>query len=274
MWNFMNKFIKNFLLRLNPKLGHNLPARYFHWQPLTHTIKYNFGDDLVKIIAQKLAKSESPELFCKDNYLGRKVLCGGSTLHFADNNDMVWGTGVRDVSQKHYFKSLDVRSVRGPLTHDFLKKKGITCPEIYGDPALLIPTLFPEVTTSDRHEIGYVPHYLELSGIKNDKSLKDFKIITPDQPGLMAVKEIVQCRAIISSSLHGLVVADAFNIPCVFINKGSQPLYKYQDYFLSVQKEFRFAKNSKEAQDFLGSYEKAVLPNIGKLIESFPILDR
>jgi pyruvyltransferase len=269
----MKRFIKNIVSFVNPEFSDRYwKPRYYYWQPKKRKIQYNFGDDLVKIITLKLSKNNSEEIFCKEDYPGTKILCGGSTLHFARDNDMVWGAGVRDFDQNHNFKNLDIASVRGPLTAEFLLLKKIKCPDIFGDPAILLPRLFPELTINPEYDFGYVPHYTEIC---LHKDLAGMKIITPDQPGLSAVKDILKCKAIISSSLHGLIVADAFNIPCVFINENNcQPLYKYKDYFLSIQRDFKFARSISEAKDLLAQWSPPLMPDMEKLISSFPKITR
>lgn len=53
--------------------------------------------------------------------------------------------------------------------------------------------------------------------------------------------EFLQCEKIVSSSLHGVIVAHAYNIPAVW-QKFSEKVFgddiKYQDYFESVQLPF------------------------------------
>jgi pyruvyltransferase len=57
-------------------------------------------------------------------------------------------------------------------------------------------------------------------------------------------REIMSCKRIISSSLHGLVIADAYGIPNAWLGSdgregGSRPNggeYKFYDYFAAVSK--------------------------------------
>lgn len=73
---------------------------------------------------------------------------------------------------------LDVRAVRGPLTREFLLKKGIACPEIYGDPTLLFPLYFPEFKKAAKSSRDYsiVPHFSDehlLIGMSRVISVKE-----------------------------------------------------------------------------------------------------
>ena len=65
----------------------------------------------------------------------------------------IWGSGFGyDFSDKWYFQiegfmhrllhKTDIRAVRGPLTRQLLNKMGISCPEVYGDPAVFIPLFY------------------------------------------------------------------------------------------------------------------------------------
>ena len=53
------------------------------------------------------------------------------------------------------------------------------------------------------------------------------------------IKEIVECEMIISSSLHGLILSDAYHIPNVWIKFSDETFdgsFKYLDYFASVKR--------------------------------------
>ncbi|MEJ7683906.1 MAG: polysaccharide pyruvyl transferase family protein [Segetibacter sp.] len=104
----------------------------------------NFGDHLSKVIVTKILAGEGHVLE-EQTKTQRRLLGVGSILHFAQNDDVIWGSGINGKIHLNNlkFKRLDVRSVRGPLTRLILLQKGIDTPEIYGDPALLIPNIFP-----------------------------------------------------------------------------------------------------------------------------------
>ena len=53
------------------------------------------------------------------------------------------------------------------------------------------------------------------------------------------IKEIVECEMIISSSLHGLILSDAYHIPNIWIKFSDETFdgsFKYLDYFASVKR--------------------------------------
>ena len=141
------------------------------WFQKHHGIQWirgqNFGDYLSCIIvagtARKLGLKRS------NMSAGQKLLAIGSVLHFAQNGDIVWGTGMNGKipPERHAFFSLDVRMVRGPMTRDFLVQKGMVVAEVFGDPALLLPLLFPEFTRKPKlNKIIVLPNLNEYQLIK------------------------------------------------------------------------------------------------------------
>src|SRR5699024_530321 len=107
----------------------------------------NFGDLLGPLIVRKLIGQHLAVRGPRRLTRTRRVLTVGSILHAARDRDTIWGTGVNGKNPvgELRFSSLDVRAVRGPRTADILRGKGIDTPAVYGDPALLLPALFPEL---------------------------------------------------------------------------------------------------------------------------------
>ena len=134
-----------------------------------------------------------------------------------------------------------MHAVRGPLSREALLKAGIECPEVYGDPALLLPRFFnPPV--SKCYEIGIVPHYID----KGHPWVEQYKgnprvLIIDVESGIGSfVRAVKSCKVILSSSLHGLICADAYGIPNVWIKLSDIVLggdFKFRDYRLSINAE-------------------------------------
>jgi len=194
----------------------------------------NFGDYLSSVIVTKMA-ADADCFLDEERPAPARLLAVGSILHFARDGDIVWGSGVNGKVpvERHSYRHLDVRAVRGPLTRDFLLRRGIGVPEIFGDPALLIADLlatrFPG--PAERTDpVAFVPNLHDLPSMQGWEN-----VISPLDPWWSVVRRISRARHVISTSLHGLVVADAFGVPCTYLRLSEEEnLFKYEDYVLGV----------------------------------------
>lgn len=122
---------------------------------------------------------------------------------------------------------------------------GIECPEIYGDPAILMPLFYqPQVVKKRKYVI--VPHYNEWQKYhKDDNYLSTF---TRDYKAF--IDSICSAEVVVSSSLHGIILAEAYGIPAIMIenSSGNGNIFKYKDYYFSTGREkFIIAKTLEEA---------------------------
>jgi len=101
-----------------------------------------------------------------------------------------------------------VLALRGKLTAERVKGLPTHTKVVLGDPGLLVSKFVPQPVA--KYELGIVPHW-------SDKTLaKRFPhghLIDPQQPPDQVIAEIARCKRVISSSLHGLIVADSYGIP-------------------------------------------------------------
>lgn len=222
-----------------------------YWVPSEQTV--NFGDELSRVVVTAmLSRRELTPL--DQTSVDRKLLAIGSILHTAQDGATVWGSGanVHDGHDREYpFSSLDVRAVRGPRTAEFLRARGITVPDVFGDPALLLPHLFPSrFRRTSEFRIGIVPHYSERDGYGGH----GLPVIDPMRGWNLCIADILRCDMIVSSSLHGLVIADAWGIPARFLRSSShEGMFKYQDYYEGTGRpDFRFARSVAEAIEMGG----------------------
>jgi len=129
-------------------------------------------------------------------------------------------------------------SIRGPLSRKRILELGYECPAVYGDPALLLP-IYYQPKVDKKYTLGIIPHITDLEivkklfGQRKDVSIIDFNTNDIEK----TTSEILSCDHILSSSLHGVIVAHAYQIPAVQV-KFSDHIYgdgvKYHDYLLSV----------------------------------------
>jgi hypothetical protein len=193
----------------------------------------NFGDILNPYLVEKIS-GNVPRFVQR----GTGMLAIGSVIKFAKRNTWVWGTGC---SRRSDFVAPDARyqAVRGPITREIVRKSGGYCDTVYGDAALLLPEIYnPKV--SKVHRLGYIPHYIhQTEDLQTDAHTID--ILRSSYEDIEAfVRELKSCEAVICTSLHAIIVANAYGIPARWAtfqsseNKVSGDDMKFEDYFLSV----------------------------------------
>jgi pyruvyltransferase len=206
-------------------------------QGVNWTRGQNFGDYLSCIIIGKITQHKRFHRTRGSKRTSTKLLAVGSILHFAKNGDVIWGSGLNGKIDpaRHQFNHLDVRMVRGPLTKQFLEAKSITVGNVFGDPGLLLPSLFPDFKWQPEAEkIIVLPNLNELEICKG-KIPKKMHLVSPMGYWKKIVFKILTSELVLTSSLHGLVVADAFGVPVRFVLPiGGETLLKYQDYYLGT----------------------------------------
>jgi pyruvyltransferase len=209
-----------------------IPVCYFNEVP-------NVGDalnvELIEFISnKKVVKTPSTKIF--------KHLCGvGSVLSSMNHNSIVWGSGFISENAIENVVSLgDVRAVRGYYSKNKLQEKFKQSFDVaLGDPALLLPLIF-KAADSKKYEFGLVLHYIDKEHpILNIVNKLNGKVIDVGLSVSEFVNELTQCKIIISSSMHGLIIADAYNIPnqrLILSNNIVGGDFKYMDYYSTSDK--------------------------------------
>ncbi len=208
----------------------------------------NFGDKLSPYLVEKITGKKPQRASFITTFLGLKENYSaiGSLFSFIGSKTTVWGTGIIGTKQL-IRKPKKILAVRGPLTRQELIKRNIPCPRIYGDPALLLPKYYTP-KSNKKYELGIIPHFIDYLIVKYKVKDNRIKIIDLRKPIETVIEDIHSCKRIISSSLHGLIVAHAYKIPALWaefskmvIGKG----FKFRDYLASVklkQKPLNFRK--------------------------------
>jgi len=220
--------------------------RLFWWNEkiIQKKDRENYGDLLGKYLVEKISGKKAvfawPKKFSFLDWFAPIYVTVGSILANVNEKCIVWGSGIIDQNIK--IKNAIFLAVRGPQTRKFLIDLSYNVPEIYGDPALLLPRYFNPVVEK-KYKYGFVPHYNDFKLVQNwfkdNPEVHLIDLMTNDIEAKTI--EFLQCEKIISSSLHGIIVAHAYNIPAVW-QKFSDKVFgddiKYQDYFESVQLPF------------------------------------
>jgi len=200
----------------------------------------NFGDDLnmplIKSISGESLVGINQSFPNQNNEIVYLVI--GSVLQWADRNSIVWGAGYMSPNSRMKEKPQKICAVRGRLTREQLLKQGFDCPETYGDPALLYPRCYTP-DANKRFKLGIMPHYVDQQApvLNKFRGMPEVLFMNARDPVNKIVDDIRSCERIASSSLHGLIVADAYGIPSLWIKLSDKVLgdgFKFRDYFSSV----------------------------------------
>lgn len=251
----------------DPKTN-GLPLFYWQEEPFV-----NFGDHLSLKLVERIVDGPVAFYQRKTPNSKKKLLAIGSIFYFALDNDVVWGSGIngKRLNKRDYaFTQLDIRAVRGPLTRQYIEENfNIECPEIYGDPALLVPYFFPEFQKKENPSLDYtiIPHYSEQ---KLFPKAQYPNVIYSTDPWDKILEKILDSKFVISTSLHGIIVAEAYGIPARLLRFTEiEPLFKFVDYYLGTNRPyFQIASSIEEALRMGG--EPPFDCDLKKLYEAFP----
>lgn len=170
-------------------------------------------------------------------------ICIGSIAKFAHKGMAVWGSGMPRTTDP-MCPTANWTAVRGPLSRKVVLENGGKVPEVYGDPAVLLPELYAPPVTK-RHRLGIIAHVLQedhfrqaLAKIGRD----DIKLISLLSVSFAEIERVIDeiraCEEIVSTSLHGVIVAHAYGVPCQslkMVKSGTAgDSFKMTDYKTSV----------------------------------------
>lgn len=221
----------------------NPPLHGFWWDR-----KANFGDAVGPWLAATLSGRDVVNVRpTKDNPVpaqGRAIALVGSIIHMIGRPDVdIWGAGLmRPLSAKSPLRGLTgirVHAVRGHLTRNELQAKlGWEVPEVLGDPALLLPRHYtPRPSAHSEQKIAFVPHMSHRPHFKNlDQDTFDIVDVRDDLT--IVVDGIANARVCVSTSLHGLIIAQTYGVPWVWLNITDAELgggeFKFNDFFSTL----------------------------------------
>lgn len=186
----------------------------------------NYGDVMSPWLLRKL---DVPFSDYNQNRFHANAIMIGSIANKATRNMHVWGSGFirrNDI----VCKDANYHWVRGPISRQMIIDVGGNAPELYGDAALLLPDFIEE--SKKEHDVGYIPHHIHYKNLKVDGFKIDLTRSIED-----VTKEITKCRSVISSSLHGIIVAHAYGIPAAYVELDGGLTgdgMKFDDHYQSV----------------------------------------
>jgi pyruvyltransferase len=142
---------------------------------------------------------------------------------------IIWGSGAID-NRRLFLRGSTILALRG---RGSALAAGIMRDLPFGDPGLLVSEMVGSGEPNGR--IAFVPHYADkdLELVSRIASDERFLLVDVEAPWQQVVGKISSCDSVMSSSLHGLVIADAFQKPRAWIElsknlKGDG--FKFRDY--------------------------------------------
>jgi len=202
---------------------------------------YNLGDTLSPIVVQYMLDKKGLDYSAKSN-LRIHLYAIGSILTAGIQDCTVWGSGIISPSLLYRVKNrkLDIRAVRGPLTHYLLEDCGYVVPPVYGDPAILMPYIYCPSGIAKKWKYGLVLHKDDdLSRVQ--RSIKgNMKILNIKTDNFSEfIDELCSVKLVISSSLHGIILAESYGIPAIWIKPTKDYSFKFVDWYYSTER-FKF----------------------------------
>lgn len=228
----------------------------------------NFGDWIGPYL-YKAITGKNP-LYCEPTMKPscEYYMAAGSILRKIthNNNAIVWGSGI--ISREDCFaKPLQIRAVRGPYSMERCLKLGYDCPEVFGDPALLLPEHYTSKVDTV-YKLGIIPHFVDYDLVNAKyRSQPETLIIDVTQPVEKVIDDICSCSATITSSLHGLIISHVYGRNSAWV-KFSDKLegddIKFLDYLAAggiIEKTSAVTPSSRaDAIDFLHMAYDAPMP--------------
>ncbi|PIZ51122.1 polysaccharide pyruvyl transferase family protein [Candidatus Woesearchaeota archaeon CG_4_10_14_0_2_um_filter_33_13] len=241
----------------------------------------NYGDQLMPYLVEKI--TNTPCIYVDPEEKITKLVGIGSILGADCTNSIIWGTGFawhKEYKHEPITNPLQINMVRGKLTQEKFHFHNIDCPSVYGDPALILPLLY-NPPTNKTYQLGIIPHIIDLEKAKQQFTTEELEknnaaIIDLTKPVEEVTRAIMSCHQTISSSLHGVVVSHAYQIPCLWVEFSYNVIgqgFKFKDYFSSVDINPYNAFNLVEKQESINNIIKNIPSEIPKNIDFKYILD-
>jgi hypothetical protein len=206
----------------------------------------NFGDALAPLLLERFCKirvtySDLPAAW---------IVSIGSVLeHIPQGWDgFIVGSGKLKENSNLHISSARIISLRGPLS-----ASGVKGNFFIGDPGVLANELIG-AAPEKIYDLGIVPHWRDTDLVPRFTEMFKgknaiLKVINPADDPLEVVRQIGSCKRIVTSSLHGMITADAFGgIPrrvemCPgHYNQHEGGDFKFRDYSASINTPFEVGK--------------------------------
>ena len=168
----------------------------------------------------------------------------GSVMANTTSQSHVWGTGVMHPDMGiGAVRAAHVHALRGQLSHDALRRGGVDVGEVaFGDPGFLAPALLGiRRAAVPSFRVGLVCHYVDrwhpvMRRLMQMDGVVDLDVHAAPEEFL---RRMAQCDTVVSSSLHGLVFAEALGIPNLWVEAGQEVAgdgFKFRDWYTTTRR--------------------------------------
>ncbi|MCG2622262.1 polysaccharide pyruvyl transferase family protein [Arthrobacter sp. I2-34] len=241
------QWLANLLGTLPNEANPHQPVPAGHVLTYWWDLKPNFGDTIgpwlvgamtgSPVVNSKWTEPQQPSLFTVGSVVG----------HLNVPGHQLWGSGIinqlgtEKAERIGPNKPAAIHAVRGRLTrHELTTKLGWDVPEVYGDPALLLPRFLEPAPSKKAGKIAIVPHYSHkayFAGVKGPQ----LNLVNVGNGLERVVAQIAGASHCISTSLHGIIIAHAYGVPWTWLRIGDHALlgdtFKFEDFFSVLERE-------------------------------------
>lgn len=218
---------RNFGDALNPYLFEYVLKISVKYSPLKQAFVMGVGSLLQKCIAPRYELLKRTGVFL---YPELQVMSSGF---------------ISDVSGSYALtRKLDIKALRGLESRKIIESiTGTHCNGAVGDGGLLYPLLLKKQPVK-KYPVGIIPHYRDqqLPAVKESAGRFNGAVVIDVQgEPLDVLQQIASCERILSSSLHGLIVADALDIPNRHVHFSGNVRgngFKFKDYYSVFDPEY------------------------------------
>ncbi|MFZ3415588.1 polysaccharide pyruvyl transferase family protein [Arthrobacter sp. 3Tela_A] len=204
----------------------------------------NFGDAVGPWLAGRL--SGLTPVNGRSLRLGTPALATAGSIAgwLEQDGSQIWGSGLmgplegESLARMRCLKNVRVHAVRGRNTRTELQRMtGWHVPEVYGDPALLLPRFLETDGAAPGGGIAVVPH-LDHRGSLKSAAVPGITLVDVREGVETVVRQIAAAQVCVSSSLHGIIVAQAYGVPWVWLRVSDRIIsgdrYKFEDFFTTL----------------------------------------
>lgn len=240
--------------------------------------KPNLGDALSKVVFDWMLEQKG----CDPEHKTKKTihfLGIGSIIGLYDVDAVIWGSGIMNQAWfNHVYNGresikYDVRAVRGPVTKSLLESCGYDCKgAVCGDPAIIMPKIYCPKSSEKKYKCSLILHHSTDNKKRYMENYHCIPVETDDYKSF--IDEIAASELIVSSSLHGIILAETYGVPAVFLNENglmNNQIMKYFDWYSSTGRNNVITAHSVEEALRLEPMDLPQLTEMREaLIDAFP----